>query len=70
MNDPPSITPPAHVRTMTLEQLTREILELKAREAEDYSLLRDLSSKIDKNHIVMMDNFGELARMLGKVGAK
>ncbi len=67
MSTPPATTPPAHVRTVTLEELAAEVQQLRQRGAEDYAAIRELGGKIDKNHLVMLDSFGELARMLGKV---
>ncbi len=66
MSDQPPVTPPAHVRTVTLEDLEARVTVLERRGAEDYTAIRELGSKIDKNHLVMLDSFGELARMLGK----
>lgn len=63
----PPATPPAYERKLTLEDLDRRVTALERHDTETYALLRDLGEKIDKNHLVTMDNLGELARMLGKV---
>ncbi len=62
----PAVTPPAHVRPATMEELERRVVALERHDTETYTALRELSAKLDKNHLVMLDSFGELARMLGK----
>ncbi len=78
-NGHPQLTPPAFVRTVTLESLRLEVDELQAREANDYRDLRDafdrlredgkqiryLHLKVDTNHLIFLDAVGQLARMMG-----
>lgn len=66
MSEHAAKTPPAHVRTVTHEELARDIKVLQRHDSEAYAALRDLAAKVDKNHLVTMDALGELARMLGE----
>ena len=60
----PATTPPAHVRTVTLEDLDARVSALEARGGEDYVHARDLRSLVEANHLATMHQLGELARLL------
>ncbi len=62
--DSPATTPPAHVRTVTLEAHEAEIRQLQNQRAEDYEHLRSIGSRLDANHIATMHELGQLARLI------
>lgn len=62
---PPALTPPAQVRKLTHEQLVAKVTRLEEQRAEDYVAIRDLVSRVDTNHLIYLDCFGQLARLMG-----
>lgn len=58
------ITPPAHVRAYTFGQLVAEVQTLRAQLHEDYATIRAIGSRLDANHLVMVDALGQFARIL------
>ncbi len=57
----PATTPPAHVRTVTHEQLAEQVRELHDREAQAYAAVRDLDSRHSTNHLALLHELGVLA---------
>lgn len=66
MSDLPTVTPPAHVRTVTHEELARDLTELREWRAEDYTTLRRIEARMEAQHLAVLEHLGEFARMLGK----
>lgn len=56
----PAITPPAHERRLSLEQLAQEVRELHDQRAEDYATLRDTKDLVSTTHLALGHQLGEL----------
>lgn len=57
-------TPPAHVRMVTLTTLDQRLHVLEKHDAESYTIVRDLKSLVETNHLAVMHEIGQLAKAL------